>query len=589
MTLKKLLALALAATMLVSSFTACSSTTDDDSTTADDTTASDTEEEVEEEEEADFSFDADDEKEENTALGLYPGTSAENSITANLGAEPPELNTLTATYSIAFTVINNLYTGLLELDENDNVIAGVAETWDVSDDGLTYTFYLRDDIYWSNGTQCTANDFYFAWTTLLDPATASDYAYFAYIIENAEAYYNGEVGVEEVGIEVVNDFELVVTLENPTAYAEFTFTFGSFMPVNEEFYNEVGADNYNMEAEYFISNGAWIMESWTHDSEIVLSKNEDFYNADLVELDELIYVMITDTNTALNALAAGELDIMTLTGDQISLVEGEGQQTYEYSSGAAYYIIFNHEDEIMSNQNLRLAITYSYDRQAYIDTVLQNSSVPANSFTNPGVSGSDGTSFASAVEDELGILYYQDIELANEYLALALEELDMTIEELGAAITLNCGDSTTSINTAAFLQEQFRANLGLEITVASMTTAAQSEARSSGNYMMDFTGWGPDYNDPMTFLDMWETNSTGNSSNFSNERYDELVALCQTSTDMDERQAAFIEIESIIAEYAVVSPTYWAMLVYTVSDKISSGFSRSTFQDMYYTYTTLAE
>ncbi|MFI3325089.1 MAG: peptide ABC transporter substrate-binding protein [Clostridia bacterium] len=586
MTLKKLLALALSATMLVASFTACSSSTEDTSS-ADDTTSSDTDVEEEEDDTDAFAFDSDDEKEENVSLGLYPGTSAEGSITANLGSEPTSLNTMLATYSHDFVVLNNLYTGLLELDENDNVIPGAAESWTVSDDGLTYTFTLREDIYWSNGTQLTANDFYFAWTTLLDPATAADYAYFGFIIENAEAYYNGEVGIEELGLEVTSDFELVVTLEDPTAYAEFTFTFGSFMPVNEEFYNEVGADNYAMEPEYTISCGAWIMESWTHDSNIVLTKNEDFYNADLVELDELIYVMITDTNTALNALSAGELDIMTITGDQLTLLESEGQQVYSYSSGATYYLLFNHEDEIMSNLNLRKALSLSYDRDAYIATVLQNSSIPANSFTNPGVSGSSGTSFAADVEAEYGILNYTDIEEAQAYLEVALEELDMTLEELNAVLTYNCGDSTTSINTAAFFQEQWRVNLGIEVTVQSMTTKEQSEARTAGNYMIDFTGWGPDYNDPMTFLDMWVSDSSGNSSNFASEEYDALVEIATTSTDLEERQAAFLEVEKIIADEVVVSNVYWSITNYTVSDKIADGFSRSTFQDMYYTYTTL--
>lgn len=560
MKLRKILALALALVISASSFAACAPAGGNEESGKPET--------------------------ENTAM--YPGTSEEGAVTLNLGTEPPELNTLTATYSMAFTVLGNLYEGLMELDENDKPVPGAAESYEVSEDGLHYTFKLRDGLKWTNGEPVTAKDFTYAWEKLITPATGSEYAYFAFFMKNAEKFYNGECGIEDVGFKAVDDKTLEVELENPTAYALSLFSFGALLPVNQKFYEEVGGDKYMTEAEYFCTNGPFKMTSWTHESNIVLDKNTDYYRADDVDINKITYVMLNTADTAMNSFKAGEVDMIGLTGDQAKQMKEEGYPVQSYSDGSEFHILMNCNDKYLSNKNLRKAIDLAYSRTNYISAILKDESLPAESFTNPGVKCNDKP-FADTVKEKLGVLNAPDanVEEAKKYLDTALKELNCTVEDLNKHLSMNCGDSDIATQQAAFFQEQLRTNLGLEIEIKSMTTKAQSQERVNRNYVMDFTGWGPDYNDPMTFLNMWVTGSGNNSVDWSNERYDELIDLASKEMDPVKREEYFIECEKILNEEVPISCTYWRIKSYVTSGKIDSGYIRSTFQDMNFAFAKL--
>ncbi len=521
---------------------------------------------------------------------MYPGTAAAGEITVNLGSEPEDLNTITETYSYCYTLTRHYMENLLMLDENANPAPAVAkEMPTISEDGLTYTFHLRDDVKWTNGDPVTAHDFIFGWTQLINPEVASNYAYFGYqLFKNGEKFYNGECGIEEVGFKALDDYTIEVTLENPTAYATYMFTFGNFAPVNEKFYNEVGAENYMTEAEYFCTNGAFTVEEWVHESKFVIAKNPDYYRADDVKLDKINFLMIATSDAELNSFKAGECDVIGLTGAQAKTMREEGYQVYSVADNAEFHLLFNCEDEMLSNKNLRKAFDLAYSRQALIDAILQNDSMPATSFTANGVNGYDGTSFADAVEAKYGKLNAGEanVELANQYLDTALQELGVTKEEVGAHITMNCGDSDTAVNQAAFFQEQFRVNLGIEIQVKSMTTKAQAAERDAGNYDLDVTGWGPDYNDPMTFLDMWVTDGGNNSTGWSNARYDELIDMCKSETDLAKRQEYFLECEKILNEESPISCIYWRVANMTVSEKMADGWVYNSWLEDYRFTTT---
>lgn len=560
MKLKKLLALVMVMALAVTTFAGCGTTTGQ--TTSDGTGSAST--------------------------GAYPGTAEAGSITLNLGSEPPELNTLTETYSHCFTVTRHIIENLVMLDEKDQPIPGVAESWDISDDQLTYTFHLRDGMKWTNGEPVTANDFTYAWEQLITPATGSEYAYFAFVMKNAEKFYNGECGIEDVGFKAIDDLTLEVTLEHPTPYLLSMMAFGSLAPVNQKFYEEVGADKYMTEAEYFCTNGAFKLTDWVHDSNIVLEKNPDFYRADEVSLDKIKFVMLNSTDTAMNSFRAGEVDLIGLTGDQVKQLEGEGYPVQSYTDGSEFHVLMNCKDKYLSNQNLRKAIDLAYSRGDYISAIVKDDSKPAACFTNPGVM-SNGAPFADKVIEKLGELNVAESkpEEAKKYLDAALKELNCTVEDLNKHLSMNCGDSDLATQQAAFFQEQLRTNLGIEIEIKSMTTKAQSSERKNGNYVMDFQGWGPDYNDPMTFLNMWDSSSGINNSGWSSERYDELIELSTKEKDPQKREEYFIECEKILNEEVPLSCTYWRMRSYVTSDKIDSGYLRTTFQDMNFTYAKL--
>lgn len=517
----------------------------------------------------------------------YPGTPGDNEITINFGAEE-KLNTLVETYSHCFALTKHYMVNLVQLDENDEVVPGVATEWTISDDGLVYNFKLREGMTWTNGEPVTAKDFTFAWEKLLTKDTGSNYAYFAYIFKNGEKFYNGECGIEDVGFKAVSDYELEVTLEGPTPYALFTFSFGSLAPVNQKFYEEVGADKYMTEAQYFNTNGAFKVESWTHDDSIVLVKNPDFYDADKVQLDKINCKMIIDSAAQLNAFQAGELDVCTLNADSREIMVNEDYPIQSYSDGAEFHMLFNTNNEVLANANIRKALSLAIDREAFIAAIAKGSNQVATSFTT-GVNGVNGTPFRDDVLAEYDELFKKnaDPDAAKEAWNKGLEELGITSEEAASKISMNTGNSDDATKQGAFFQEQFRTNLGIEIAVNPMTTQAQSDARDNRDYALDFTGWGPDYNDPMTFLDMWVTGNGNNSVDYSNPEYDKLIAEAGSTNDLELRQKNFLACEKLIADECPIAPVYWRMRDYVTSGKINNGYWRTTFTDFNFTYTTL--
>ena len=585
MKLKKVLALVLSAALVVSAFAGCggkssSSTTSTESIAASESSAESTESTASGDSTPAASGDA-------TATFTPKTVDAAKTISLNAGMEPTGLNTLTSTYSIEFSLFKHMYENLVSLDDDDNTVPGAAESWDYDEDTLTYTFHLRKDGVWTNGDPVTAKDFEFAWSQALNPDVASDYAYFLYFIKNAEKYFNGEVTWDEVGVKVVDDYTLEVTLEQPTPYALFLFSFGTLAPINQRFYEAVGADLYSTEAQYFCTNGPFALTEWSHNDKIVMQKNDAWHGAADVEVEEIDWKIITDANAALSSFLAGDLDMVGLgTGELIKQATAAGATIQSYTDGTAFYIYFNNNDQYLSNVNLRRALFNAIDEQKEIDTVWQNDNEPMTSFTAPGVSATDGTSFAGKV----GELYApsRDQEKAKEYLATALSELGCTVDELSAHLSIDCGDSATSIAEASFYQEQWRQVLGIEVTVNSMITKQGSQNRKTGNYVMSVTGWGPDYNDPNTFLDLWVTDGGNNQTGFSNERYDELIDLASKETDLEKRESYFIECEQIIADQLPIGPAFWRAPSYACSDKIKGGMHRSTFQDINAVYVKLS-
>lgn len=583
MKLKKVLALVLSAALVVSAFAGCggnSSKTSTESIAASESSAESTESTASGDSTPAASGDA-------TATFTPKTVDAAKTISLNAGMEPTGLNTLTSTYAIEFSLFKHMYENLVTLDDDDNTVPGAAESWDYDEDTLTYTFHLRKDGVWTNGDPVTAKDFEFAWSQALNPDVASDYAYFLYFIKNAEKYFNGEVTWDEVGVKVVDDYTLEVTLEQPTPHALFLFSFGTLAPINQRFYEAVGADLYSTEAQYFCTNGPFALTEWSHNDKIVMQKNDAWHGAADVEVEEIDWKIITDANAALSSFLAGDLDMVGLgTGELIKQATAAGATIQSYTDGTAFYIYFNNNDQYLSNVNLRRALFNAIDEQKEIDTVWQNDNEPMTSFTAPGVSATDGTSFAGKV----GELYApsRDQEKAKEYLATALSELGCTVDDLSAHLSIDCGDSATSIAEASFYQEQWRQVLGIEVTVNSMITKQGSQNRKTGNYVMSVTGWSPDYNDPNTFLDLWVTDGGNNQTGFSNERYDELIDLASKETDLEKRESYFIECEQIIADQLPIGPAFWRAPSYACSDKIKGGMHRSTFQDINAVYVKLS-
>lgn len=576
MKFRKILAMVMALALLCATFAACGDTSGTSSSAGTSSTASD-------------SGDSSAAEEGETATGGSGGT-----LNMRNTMEPTSLNTLLATYAYDFTPINAMIECLYRDDENDVPQPAGAETVDISDDKLVYTFHLREDATWSNGDPVVATDYEFAWQQALNPEVASDYAYMLYFIHNAEPYFNGEVEWSEVGVKVIDDYTLEVTLDNPLPYATDLFAFPTLAPINQKFYEEVGADKYATDAEYFCCNGMYELTEWSHNSQIVFEKREDYWNADAVGPDEIVYKIITDSQAGLNSYLSREIDYTDLdSGEVVQQAEAAGFEVGVKPARSSYYLIVNTEDEFMSNQNLRLALAYSIDKQALVDTVYQNDNQPMTSFTPPaimGAAGADGPSFQEALLEERGEMYpgSGDLEKAQEYLQAALEELGCTVDELN--LSIDCADDSLRRNCATFLQEQWRQNLGIEnIAVNSMQTKQVSANRQSGDYCMSLGGWSPDYNDAINFLDLWVTDGGNNDSFWSNEEYDNLIAQATAEADEEVRQQYLFDAEEILAAEMPIIPLYWQCQNYSYNkDKIVDGAIITANQTTFY-YATLAE
>ncbi len=539
----------------------------------------------------------------NAGKGMYPGTSKKGSISAEV-TTISVMNPILMTYNNEFSVARHGWDCLVKLDENNNITPAAAESWETSEDGLTWTFHLRQGCKWVDSTgaeigDVTANDFVFAWQELLNPDNAAEYYTFATVFKNAQKYYDfksgastEEVTLDEVGIKALDDYTLEVQLENNLPYFLQYVKFEVMSPIYQPFYEEVGADKYGTSPDTLAFNGPFYMTNWVTESSISMAKNPSWYNADAVSLEEINFVKYSDTNTKYNAFLGGELDIMDVTGEQRAAFEAEGYDVSSYVGGYSYFAWMNTTDTSdFRSVSLRHAVSEALDRKQLIDTVFKNDNeVPA--CLSLGISGVNTATFGEAVvADNGGQPLYQaaaNPDAAKEYLAKALEELGYS-DASQIKISLMTSEGTQNELLSQVIQEQVRQNLGIEISIEVLTITEWRARRNALEFDFCVGGWGPDYNDPMTDLDLMMSGNGNNHTGYSNPDYDALIESTKTELDPVAREKIFIQCEYKIAEDLPVIPIYWRHEDYVASEKMSGGYLRLPFQAYNLIYTTLDE
>lgn len=503
----------------------------------------------------------------------YPGTSDTESVTVNLATEPPDMFSVTTQDAQSFNLLRHLMEGLVTLDPEDRVKPGVAESWDISEDQLTYTFHLRNDFTWTNGEKVTANDFKYAWISLLNPDFAASYAYFGYVFKNGQAYNEGKAKAEDVAIKVVDDYTLEVTLENVTPYFLSQLAFGVFMPLNEKAYAEFG-DKYATDADKIVTNGPYKMESWQHESEVVLVKHDAYPKAADIKIPKIIWKMIKDTNTKMNMFKSNEMDMCEVNGDEAAALKAEGWTVNTYDDGSVWYLTYECNDKFLKNANLRKAITLCIDSESFVTNVVKNSSKPATQFVPLTVNGNKDK-FANEVGSQFKS---HDIESAKAALAEAMKELGVTNAK-DIEVSLMTDDTTAATKYSAYLQENIASELGITVKVETMPFKSRIARMNEHDFSIVMAGWSPDYNDPMTYLDMFVTGSGNNNGEYSNPKYDELIAKAQTEIDPDKRFEYLMECERILMTDFPIGPYYYRAQDFITSAKLK-GVVRTAFQDI---------
>lgn len=495
----------------------------------------------------------------------------EQVLNINIKTEPPSLHPGIATDTTSNAVLSQVFEGLTRLDPNGEPQPAMASEIDVSDDKLTYTFTLRDDIVWTNGDPVTAEDFEYAWKWVLNPDNAdTDYAYQLYPIKNAAQAKAGDVPLDDVGIEVIDEKTLEVTLEQPTDYFLELTAFYTFYPVNKK----VVTSDLDEDAEYddgkwaldageqYVTNGPFKLVEWEHNDKVVLEKNEDYWDADTVQLETVNMFMIIDENTEMNMYKNGELDWAgDPTGgiplDAIQSLKDDGSLIVEPKTGV-YYYAFNVEEEPMNNVNIRKALALAINRTGIAEKITKTEEIPAMALVPTAI----------WEENESGYFEDENIEQAKEYLEKGLEELGYSSAEELPPITLSYNTDEGHANIAQAVQDMWKKNLGIEVTLENSEWKVYLDKLGNGDFQIGRMGWIADFNDAINFLEIFETKGGNNYTNWEKEEFADLLRQSRTETDPDRRQEILREAEKMYMDDMPIAPVYFYTNKYVHKDYV---------------------
>ncbi|CAM3849131.1 peptide ABC transporter substrate-binding protein [Cohnella lubricantis] len=483
--------------------------------------------------------------------------------------EPPSLDPSLLKDAQSIIVGQGLFEGLTRLDAAGEPQPAAATNWDISEDGKTYTFHLRDGLKWSNGDPVLASDFEFAWKRTLAPETASDYAYFLYYIQGGTEYNAGEGSADDVGVKALDEKTLEVKLANPTPYFVSLTAHNSYWPENQKV---VEADEaWATEASTIVTNGAFTLKEWEHNDHLTLVKNPDYWDAANIHFDTVSIAPLTDdANTQYNAFQAGDIDWL---GAQAGSVPTD-HTAQDIASGAAqvqpvastYYYEFNTTKAPFNNAKIRKAFSLAIDRQSIIDNITKANQTPAYALVPPSIAGDGGKKFRELYPDTS--FGSTNVEEAKKLLQEGLDELGMS-ELPPVTLLYNTDEGHQKIAEAA--ADMWRTALGVEVDVQNQEWGTFLETRSAQQFDIARAGWGADFNDPINFTyDLIYSKSGNNNGKYSNTEVDKLLDESLMTTDNAKRMELIAQAEKIaMADDTAVLPFYY----YTTVTEIKPGIT----------------
>ncbi|WP_187142752.1 peptide ABC transporter substrate-binding protein [Thermanaerosceptrum fracticalcis] len=504
-------------------------------------------------------------------------------IRHNHGQEPETIDPALNTTVNGGTIILSAFEGLTTLDENDNPAPGVAEKWDISPDKTKYTFYLRKNAKWSDGKPVTANDFYYAWKRALNPKTAAEYAYQLFYIKNAEEFNSdktGKVNFEDVGIKVKDDYTLEVQLKSPTPFWLKLTAFPTLAPVREDIITKYG-DKWALSPESYIGNGPFKMVEWKSKDMMKFVKNEHYWNKDAIKIDGYIETFIAEASTMLSAFEAGEVDVIDeVPLEEIPRLKKESKEFKILPQLGTYYYCFNVKKAPFNNLKVRKAFALAIDREDIVDKV-RKSGIPATAFVPPGVPDAEpGKDFRT-----VGGAFFP-IKAQPEEAKKLLAEAGYPEGKGLPPITLiyNTNEGHKKIAEAAL--EMFKKNLGISnITLTNQEWAVFVNTRQKGDFQIARHGWLGDYNDPMTFIDLFTTGNGNNDAQWSNKEFDKLIQKARLAANEKERMEILHKAEKLFLDDVIMIPIFH----YTENTMIKSYIKNLHKSPLGFTYFDKAE
>jgi oligopeptide transport system substrate-binding protein len=502
-----------------------------------------------------------------------------DTVTIAMSGEPPDLNATKATDSESFFILGHVMEGLTRAGSDGKPSPAVAESWQITDAGAT--FHLRADAKWSDGKPVTAHDFVYAWRTVVDPKNASEYAFILYPIKNAEKIVSKQAPIESLGVQALDDRTLRITFEKPCGYFLALTSFATYFPIREDFH-KIQGERYGAEASTLLYNGAFRLTEWVHGASLKLEKNPNYWNASHVKLAAIEIPYITpDLSAQLNLYKDSKIDIVTLGKNTLKTAMQERFKMKKYSDGTVFYLEFNFKDgRITRNKNLRKAIQYVLDGEEYVGKVI---SIPGTlvgtSVIPTWIAGKKG-------------LFREDYQLqpVKPNLALAKQHLAEAMKELGVStpptLVWLTGDSPGAAKEAEYFQNLLSSQLGISLKIDKQIFKQRLAKMSSGDFDVVSAGWGPDYNDPMTFADLKTSWNENNRGRWKNAQYDELIRKAQSTTNNAVRMDSMAAAEKILLEELPILPLYERSVIYTQSDRLTHVGRRAVGFDPDLTYAT---
>ncbi|MEX2105146.1 MAG: peptide ABC transporter substrate-binding protein, partial [Bacilli bacterium] len=489
--------------------------------------------------------------------------SKEQVITLNAQSEPPSLNPAAIDNGVAGNIANQLFEGLVRLDKDGNVMPGVAEKWNISEDKTVYTFNLNKNAKWSNGKNVTANDFVYSWERTLRPEVAAPLGSNLFFIKNGAAYNEGAItDPSQLGIKAIDESTLEITLEQPTSFFLGLTSFFTLLPINKEVAES--NDKWDTEASTFVSNGPFKLESWKHDQEMVMVPNEHYWAKDVVKIDKIKWVMVNDQNTEYQMFQSGQIDVTdnipnTLRGQLIS-----DKKAGSVTTTGVSYLRYNHEDSNFSNAKIRKALGLALDRQLLVDKVTKGGEIPALAFIPFGL-GSGAGEFRKLAGDTL--FKDNDVETAKTLLAEGLQEKGLSSLP---KVSLLFRSNDTNNKLAQAMQEMWSKNLGIEVELQTMEPKVFVQNVKAGQYQLALYSTGADFDDASNLFGQFVTGDVYNYSKISIPEYDQLINAAGTELDAQKRAQYMVDAEKVLIDQMALAPLYYGTSVYMQQDHLKN-------------------
>ena len=483
------------------------------------------------------------------------------------GSEPQGLDPHIVTGVPEHHILISLCEGLTIPNPNPNdmngYMAGTAESWSISDDGKEYVFNINKNAKWSNGEPVTADDFVWSWKRILTASLGSQYPDMLYYLEGAYEYHNGLIDdFDQVGVKSIDEHTLQVNLKNPTPFFLGLLSHYSTWPVHKETVLKFGdIDDRNGEwtrPGNFVCNGPFQLKTWELNNKIVVEKNPHYYDASIVQLNEIHYYPVSNVMTEDRMFRAGQLHLTSTLPSQkcpIYIEENPNLRIDPYMG--TYFYRINTENEVLKDVKVRKALAYSIDRQLLVDKVTKCGQIPAYSFTPPGTNGYQPTT---------------EIPFDPVLAKSLLDEAGFSEENPFPKLEILFNTNEDHRKLALAIQQMWQINLGIEVELVNQDWKVYLNREMIGDFQISRAGWIGDYEDPNTFLDLMRPNRGNNKTGWKNMEYDSLVQKANTINNQAERYELLYKAEEILIENMPVIPLYTYVRAYQLSPDVK-GFS----------------